>query len=156
MDELLMLPSLVLESALAEAKLLFAGRLASAWSKSNRGKLKLLRVSVTLDTLLFVKRLWSWLAVSEGKAARKTAIAPATCGAACEVPLEMMPAEVMLTPGANRVRKLALFEKHTTLSAAVVASVQPVPQLMPPSLLSYTAPTDTASGAQAGLLKPSI
>ena len=54
---------------------------------------------------------------SLGYAARNTAIAPATCGAACEVPLWVMPAAVIDDPGASRVRKLALLEKQVTWSA---------------------------------------
>ena len=42
--------------------------------------------------------------VSDGKADRNTAIAPATWGDAWDVPLWMMPAAEILTPGANIVR----------------------------------------------------
>ncbi len=86
----------------------------------------------------------------------RTATEPATCGAACDVPLIDMPAAVIIDPGASRVRKDALFEKQVTLSAAVVLSVQVEAQLelrhqlREPTFESYTAPAETAAGAHAG------
>src|SRR5205823_367389 len=61
-----------------------------------------------------------------GLACLSTAQVPATCGAAIDVPLAIAnppPAndEMMLTPGANRDRKGATFEKSATWSSLVVA-----------------------------------
>src|SRR3569623_3292775 len=61
-----------------------------------------------------------------------------------------MPAAVNITPGARMVRKDAEHEMQATLSGAVVASQQ-LDQPMPPRFAACTAPTDTASGPQAGL-----
>ena len=60
-----------------------------------------------------------------GLAERMAARAPATCGAAIDVPLntEKLPLgteERMLLPGASRVRKVALLEKDDTVSCFVV------------------------------------
>ena len=60
--------------------------------------------SVTLITRLLINRLCVCVMVSDGKADRNTAIAPATCGEAWDVPLSMMPAAEILTPGANIVK----------------------------------------------------
>ncbi len=76
-------------------------------------------------------------------------MAPATCGVACEVPDMVMPAAVIITPGASMVRNEAEFEKQATMSAAVVASWQSGQRRR--QLAAWTAPTETASGPQAGL-----
>src|SRR5881397_4373229 len=69
-------------------------------------------------------RISSTLAV--GLACLSTAQVPATCGAAIDVPLAIAnppPAkdEMILTPGANRDRNGATFEKYATWSSFVVA-----------------------------------
>ena len=68
---------------------------------------------------------------SDGKAARSTAAAPATWGVACEVPDMVMPAAVMFTPGASKLRNEAEFEKQATLSASDVASVHRLERRLP-------------------------
>ena len=72
-------------------------------------------------------------ATSEGLAlglpARISAAAPATCGAAIEVPLSvaealspLMPADWMPSPGANRSTHLPLLENDARLSPLVLAA----------------------------------
>src|SRR4051794_18330898 len=78
-----------------------------------------------------VRRLTVSLTVLVGKAARRTAMAPATCGVACEVPYMVAPAAVMAPPGASMVRNEAELEKQVTLSAAVDESLQ-APKETPP------------------------
>src|SRR5262245_36795853 len=62
---------------------------------------------------------------ADGLAALSTAMAPATCGAACEVPAYERFAAVINAPGARSVRKYALFEKQGTWSAVEVKLIQP-------------------------------
>src|SRR6185436_5618804 len=81
--------------------------------RSRRGLVRLLRASFT-GTPLAVRRVTVAAGVSAGKAARSTAMAPATCGVACEVPDMVMPAAVMATPGASMVRNEAEQEKQVT------------------------------------------
>jgi hypothetical protein len=64
----------------------------------------------------------------------------------------VIPAAVLNAPGANIVRKDALLEKQVILSGEVELSVQvPPPHVTPPTLASYTAPTDTTPGVHAGI-----
>lgn len=93
----------------------------NAAARSMRGVTTRLRASVT-RTPVVVKRARLCSDDSLGNALRSTATAPATCGVACDVPLMVMPAAVTCAPGASNVRNEALFEKHVTLSAAVMES----------------------------------
>ena len=115
-----------------------------------------LRGSVIL-TPVAVIRVTIWSRDSVGKAACSTAAVPATCGEACEVPAIWMPDAVMNAPGASMVRNNALLEKQGILSGPLVLSVHPEFQVNGPfQVVSYTAPTDTTPGVQAGLDMPSV
>ena len=59
-------------------------------------------------------RIWSGLSL--GKASLKTATAPATWGAAIEVPCSSNPPASIKDPGANISRNWALLEKDVTRS----------------------------------------
>src|SRR3569832_828806 len=113
-------------------------------SRSRRGVVMPLRAAFT-GAPYFVRRDTRSDGDSLGNAAASTAMAPATCGVACDVPDMVMPAAVIITPGARMVRNDAEHEKQATLSGAVVAALQ-LDQPMPPRLAACTAPTDTASG----------
>src|SRR5258705_859953 len=81
--------------------------------------------SIMTPVMLKAWRISSTLPV--GLACLSTAQAPVTCGAAIDVPLAITNAppgyeEVMLSPGANRDRKGATFEKYATWSSLVVAA----------------------------------
>src|SRR3989442_2411901 len=87
-------------------------------------------VPATVSSIMTPVTLRAWRTSSTlavGLACLSTAKVPVTCGAAIDVPLaiENTPPgydEVMLTPGANRDRKGATFEKYATWSSLVVAA----------------------------------
>src|SRR5262245_49262571 len=109
---------------------------ARAWNTRIRGFVIPVLGSVTgspVETSAF----WIWSTVAVGAACFRVAQAPGTCGAAAEVPSAVVNPprtvdDVIDSPGANRVRKDATFEKYET------SSVSPVE------------PTLTAEGTQAG------
>jgi hypothetical protein len=68
-----------------------------------------------------------WSIVADGFAAASTAIPPATCGAACDVPCISIPAATMQFPGARRLRLSPLCEKYMIWSGAVAAAQFAVP-----------------------------
>ena len=72
---------------------------------------------------------------SLGKADFKTAIEPATCGVAWLVPVMVIPAATIFTPGAAILRSLDVQLKQVILSAAETSFVLQ-PQSTVPMLLS--------------------
>ena len=68
--------------------------------------------------------------------------APATCGVAMDVPLQLWKAlpgtevELMAVPGASRLSQLALLEKFATVSVAVVAPTEMAVEIQPGGYLA--------------------
>ena len=80
------------------------------------------RVSVICGPLP-VRAATRWSADEPGFACASTATAPATWGVACDVPPIVMPAAVIIAPGASMSSEFAVWEKQVILSAFVLASV---------------------------------
>src|SRR5204863_2960539 len=75
---------------------------ATAATRSSRWYDRLFRLSLITGPVP-ERTAWIWSGVAVGFCAARTATAPATCGAACEVPLSVSPAAVISEPGASSV-----------------------------------------------------
>src|SRR5262245_11501630 len=133
---------------------------SAAMAEGRNSRWKLCPTSESaIDGPLFRSAFSTAESVGEPAASNSTATAPATCGVACDVPPCVTPAAVMIAPGASIIGLAHTCEKHVIWSATDVASVHlssafGPPQVWPPVLLSYTAPTGKAPGIHAGREMP--